>query len=180
MNCLCVASYYLKAPTASPTAARRVSRTAGCVSTSCAPAVCTTGARNGVSPCTTVCACCEFRLGAAPACAVRTSNFVHRLWTRNRSAHTVDTAELVRGDDLDVDVGPHIRMQPPTDTMRADGLDGVGQFDASPVEVRAAGRLDRLGHIGCSHGAEQPATVAGSTRQRDPQAAESGRDVLRL
>src|SRR5207244_1087076 len=122
--------------------------TAACVSTSCGPAVCTTGARNGVSPCTTVCACCEFRLVTTPAGAVRMSNFVHRLWTRNRSTPTADTAELVRGDDLDIDIGPHIGVQPHTDTMRADGLDGMRQLDASPVEVRAAGRLDRLGHVG--------------------------------
>ena len=60
----------------------------------------------------------------------------------------------------------------------ADRLDVARQLDAAPVQVGAAGGLDRLLHLGRGDRAEQAAAGAGPRRQRDLQRLELRLDLV--
>src|SRR5215203_587966 len=66
--------------------------------------------------------------------------------------------------DLAVDLDGHL--------VGAEGLYGLGEPDATPVEVHATGVLDSVGDVGCSDGAEEPLVLARARLDRDDTLVE--------
>ncbi len=69
------------------------------------------------------------------------------------------------GDDVDVDRGADLGVEPDADLVRADGLDRVADLDPPPVEFGTARLADRLGDVGGPDRAEQPAGSAPARRR---------------
>ena len=59
-------------------------------------------------------------------------------------------------DDLDVQRGADLRVQPDRNLVRPEGLDRVAHLDAAPVEFGAARGADRGRDVRRAHRAEQP------------------------
>src|SRR4051794_35378855 len=64
------------------------------------------------------------------------------------------------------------------DLVRTEGLYGLIEADASPVEADAAGPLDGVGDVGGRHGTEEPLIFAGTGLDGDYALVEDAGDLL--
>src|SRR5918995_3889801 len=75
-------------------------------------------------------------------------------------------------DHDDFDARFHVAVDLDGHLVGAEGLYGLGEPDAAPVEVDAAGVLDSVGDVGGGDGAEEPLVLAGARLDGDDALVE--------